>query len=109
MAEAKGAFAATSEKQRVFGWVDYAAGTWERERRVIAKAEYTDKGENPRYVVTSLEGDAQALYDKMYCAHGLAGACLGADEQLLPPDARDAGGKSHRRHAVVLGGRDDSS
>ena len=70
MREAKEAFAATTEKQRVFGWINYAAGTWDRERRVVAKAEFTDKGENPRYVVTSLEGDAQALYDKVYCARG---------------------------------------
>ena len=30
----------------------------------------TDKGLNPRYVVTDLEGDAQALYDEVYCARG---------------------------------------
>ena len=70
MEQAVGAFAATGEKQRRFGWVDYAAGTWDRERRVIAKAEVTAKGENPRFVVTSLEGDAQELYDRVYCARG---------------------------------------
>lgn len=70
MDQAKSAFAATAEKQRVFGWIDYAAATWDRERRVIAKAEYTQKGENPRYVVTSLEGDAGQLYDEVYCARG---------------------------------------
>ena len=36
----------------------------------LPKRSFTDKGENPRYVVTSLEGDAQALYDKVYCARG---------------------------------------
>jgi hypothetical protein len=70
MAEAEGAFAAEGGKQRLFGWVDYAAGTWDRERRVIAKAEYSEKGKNPRFVVTSLEGDAQQLYDEVYCARG---------------------------------------
>jgi hypothetical protein len=70
MAEAEAAFAATGQKQRLFGWVTYAAGTWDRERRVIAKAEYGEKGSNPRFVVTSLEGDAQQLYDKVYCARG---------------------------------------
>jgi hypothetical protein len=48
----------------------YAADTWEKERWVIAKAEYTDKGENPRYVVTSLSDDPWALYDRVYCARG---------------------------------------
>jgi hypothetical protein len=70
MGQAASAFATTGEKQRRFGWIDYAAGTWDRERRVIAKAEVTAKGENPRFVVTSLEGDAQELYDRVYCARG---------------------------------------
>ena len=70
LSEARETFAATGEKQRRFGWIEYAAGTWPRARRVIAKAEHTDKGENPRYVVTSLEGDAQEIYDQVYCARG---------------------------------------
>ena len=70
LSEARETFAATGEKQRRFGWIEYAAGTWPRARRVIAKAEHTDKGENPRYVVTSLEGEAQEIYDQVYCARG---------------------------------------
>ena len=30
----------------------------------------TEKGSNPRYVVTNLQGDAQQLYDEVYCARG---------------------------------------
>ncbi len=70
MAQAQATFAATQEKQRHFAWIEYGAATWDRVRRVIAKAEYTDKGENPRFVVTSLAGDAQALYEQVYCARG---------------------------------------
>jgi hypothetical protein len=47
--------------------------TWSRSRRVVAKAEYLLKGENPRFVVTSLPQDrfaAQALYEELYCARG---------------------------------------
>lgn len=58
------------EKQREFYRFYYAAGTWGRWRRVIAKLEITDKGENPRFIVTNLEGDKQRLYDKVYCARG---------------------------------------
>jgi hypothetical protein len=46
---------------------------WDRERRVIAKAEHLDGKENPRFVVTSLAGEewaAQALYEELYCARG---------------------------------------
>jgi len=70
MQSAAAQWESTQEKQRLFGWMDYAAGSWERERRVIAKAEHSAQGANPRFVVTSLEGDAQALYEEMYCARG---------------------------------------
>jgi len=63
-------FEATSAKQRLFGWIDYAAGSWDRERRVIYKAEHAQKGANPRFVITNLEGSPQELYDKIYCARG---------------------------------------
>ncbi|MDD2677601.1 MAG: IS1380 family transposase [Methylacidiphilaceae bacterium] len=47
--------------------------SWSRERRVVAKAEYLERGENPRFVVTSLSSEewpAQELYEKLYCARG---------------------------------------
>jgi hypothetical protein len=47
--------------------------SWARARRVVAKAEYLDKGENPRFVVTSLGADkwaARELYEKLYCQRG---------------------------------------
>lgn len=47
--------------------------SWSRSRRVIAKAEYLEKGANPRFVVTSLraeEWDAKGLYERLYCARG---------------------------------------
>jgi hypothetical protein len=63
-------FKSEGEKQRLFTDLQYQSGKWNCARRVIAKAEYTLKGANPRYVVTNLEGDAQSLYDKVYCARG---------------------------------------
>jgi hypothetical protein len=71
MTRAKEAYEADpSHKQRLFGWIEYEAATWDKPRRVIAKAEYGEKGANPRFVVTSLEGDAQEIYDKGYCGRG---------------------------------------
>jgi len=70
MAEAETAFVQEAQKQRRFAWLDYAADSWDRERRIIAKAEFGTQGRNPRFVVTSLAGDAQALYDEVYCARG---------------------------------------
>jgi hypothetical protein len=63
-------YASAQEKQRLFGELDYAADTWDRARRVIAKAEHSARGRNPRFVVTSLLGEAQTLYDGVYCARG---------------------------------------
>ena len=68
----------TGQPARVFTEFRYSTkktkkGGWDRERRVIAKAEHIDGKENPRFVVTSLksgEGVAQALYEEMYCARG---------------------------------------
>jgi hypothetical protein len=60
----------TKQKVRLFTDLEYAAGTWDEMRRVIAKAEHTAQGSNPRFVVTNLAGDAQALYDEVYCARG---------------------------------------
>lgn len=48
----------------------YAAGTWSRQRRIVAKAEHSAKGPNPRFVVTSLEEfDPETLY-RAYCQRG---------------------------------------
>jgi hypothetical protein len=60
----------TGLKQRLFEEFEYAAATWDRPRRVIAKAEHSDQGENPRFIVTTLAGDAQGLYDDLYCQRG---------------------------------------
>ena len=68
--QAQAGFAREHQKQRVFGEIAYAAESWDRARRVLVKAEHTDKGSNPRFVVTNLAGEAQRLYDEGYCARG---------------------------------------
>ena len=57
-------------KQRLFEEFQYAAGTWDKPRRVIAKAEHSSQGQNPRFLVTTLGGDPQTLYDELYCKRG---------------------------------------
>ena len=49
----------TGKPARVFTEFDYQTkktkkGGWDRERRVVAKAEHIDGKENPRFIVTSL-------------------------------------------------------
>jgi hypothetical protein len=68
--DAEHCFAESGSTVRWFTEVHYAARSWDHPRRVIAKIEHTDKGSNPRYVVTNLDGDAQDLYEQLYCARG---------------------------------------
>jgi hypothetical protein len=63
-------FRRTNQKVRLFGSFAYGAETWDRERRVIVKAEHTTQGPNPRFLVTNLAGDEHELYDALYCPRG---------------------------------------
>lgn len=78
MWEATQQWGKTGKPARVFTEFAYQTkkrkhGGWDRERRVVAKAEHIDGKENPRFVVTSLKTEdwaAQALYEELYCARG---------------------------------------
>ena len=70
LAQAQAQHESSREKPRVFGEVRYAAQSWDRPRRVIVKAEPTDQGSHPRFVVTNLATEPQGLYDGVYCARG---------------------------------------
>ena len=74
MQQARLQFAETREASRVYADLRYRTRkSWSRERRVIGKAEYLSGGENPRFVVTTLDCEVwepQALYEKLYCARG---------------------------------------
>jgi hypothetical protein len=68
--DAEACYTELGEKVRWFTDFHYGARSWDHPRRIIAKIEHTAKGSNPRYVVTNLEGDPEALYDRLYCARG---------------------------------------
>ena len=74
MHEARLLHQSTGKAARLFAEFQYQTrSSWSRDRRVVAKAEYLEKGENPRFVVTSLstqQWTAQGLYEKLYCARG---------------------------------------
>jgi hypothetical protein len=65
-------YEAEGTKQRLIDDFAYAARNWPHERRVIARLEHSAQGANPRFVVTSLAGDACELYERLYCARGEA-------------------------------------
>ena len=74
LAAAKSAAEASGKSARRFKEFPWSTlDSWSRERRVVAKAEWTQGEANPRFVVTSLkpeEAGARWLYEKLYCARG---------------------------------------
>ncbi len=61
------------EAVRLYDEFAYAAGSWSKPWRVVHKAEVMALGENPRFVVTSLDAPAPArVYEELYCARGQA-------------------------------------
>lgn len=72
--KAKRKFWKTRQSARYFRDFRYRTlKSWSRKRRVVGKAEQLSKGENPRFVVTSLsksDFDARSLYEDLYCARG---------------------------------------
>jgi len=76
MRQAQQQYRASGQGARVFTEFTYRTRkSWSRRRRVIGKAEHLAKGENPRFVVTSLGSaamQARVLYEEFYCARGEA-------------------------------------
>ena len=75
MIEARLLAAERGETAHLYTECRYAAKTWERERRVVIKAEVTvhpgrDPKDNPRFVVTNLKRGPRRLYERVYCARG---------------------------------------
>ncbi len=68
--EAKHKFNAEEEKQQLFADFNYAAQTWQRERRIIVKAEHNSNGANTRFVVTTLSESSEIIYTHKYCIRG---------------------------------------
>lgn len=72
--QAKQQYQETGRAARIFKEFYYQTRkSWSQQRRVVAKAEHLEKGENPRFVVTSLtaeEWPGSALYEELYCARG---------------------------------------
>jgi hypothetical protein len=69
--QAEDEFNKTKEKQKFFGEVNYQAGSWDKARRVIMKAEHNEKGPNKRFVVTNIDNVLpESLYNKHYTPRG---------------------------------------
>jgi hypothetical protein len=75
LAEAKQQFESTQQPARVFVEFEHKTlkGMWNKDRRVVAKAEHINGKSNPRFIVTSLDAEGwekQKLYEQVYCGRG---------------------------------------
>lgn len=83
LAQARARHCLTGAATRVFTEFEYeTVRSWSRARRVLAKAEVSAQGDNPRFLVTNLPArgfkddadptrfTAPRLYEELYCARG---------------------------------------
>jgi len=81
--QARQQYQETGHAARIFKEFYYKTRkSWSQQRRVVAKAEHLEKGENPRFVVTSLRAEewpASGLYEELYCGRGDMGVSSKGD------------------------------
>lgn len=74
LAKSRRRFHKTGKASRRFREFRYRTrSSWSRKRRVVGKAEWLQKGGNPRFIVSNLprsRAGKQALYEQLYCARG---------------------------------------
>ncbi len=70
--QAKNLFNCWNTTVKRYGSVEYQAGSWDKPRRVIVKAEISEKGENPRFVISNIDSPEKVIYEQIYCLRGQA-------------------------------------
>lgn len=57
----------SESKMTAFSWGEYRAGSWSRARKVVVKAERLLGKDNPRFLITTLDGNPGWIYRELYC------------------------------------------
>jgi Transposase DDE domain group 1 len=78
LAEAKEHHETEGEKARLFSEGLYKAGSWEKKRRVVYKAEAMEKGTNTRFIVSTKTEEPKTLY-QWYARRGESENWIKAD------------------------------
>ena len=86
LSEARLRFQATKQTVQHFEAFAYAAESWPQTRHVVMKAEVSEQGANPRFVVTSLPEFAPALLYHAYCERGQCENFIKDCKNALPAD-----------------------
>jgi hypothetical protein len=91
-----------AEKMRAFTCFHYRAKSWDKSRRVVARLEATTQGLDIRYVVTSLPGEAQHLYETVYCERGQAENLIKLHKAQLASDRTSCHSPTANQVRLVL-------
>ena len=98
-------YARKGEKLRRFKSFSYAARSWSKERRVIARVEVGPMGRDTRYIVTNLEGGrGKHLYEKLYSARGQAENHIKSWKNHLASDRTSCSKASANQMRLMLHG-----
>jgi hypothetical protein len=93
---------AAAQKRRTWTAFAYAAKSWTRDRRVIARLEASSQGFDARYIVTTLAGTAEHLYETVYCARGQAENFIKLHKTQLASDRTSCHSSSANQFRLIL-------
>jgi hypothetical protein len=100
----------TEDKMRCYESFEYQAKSWSKPRRIVARLEVSlqpdDGGMRQevdiRYVVTSMEGSAQHLYEEVYCKRGQMENLIKLHKAQLASDRTSCHGATANQVRLVL-------
>jgi hypothetical protein len=90
------------DKRRTWCTFPYAAKSWTGERRVVARLEASPRGLDVRYVVTTLAGTAEHLYETVYCARGQAENFIKLHKTQLASDRTSCRSPNANQFRLIL-------
>jgi hypothetical protein len=90
------------DKRRTWCTFPYAAKSWTGERRVVARLEASPLGLDVRYVVTTLAGTAEHLYETVYCARGQAENFIKLHKTQLASDRTSCRSPNANQFRLIL-------
>lgn len=94
--------AGASGKVRRHASFPYAAQSWRRHRRVVARIEASEHGSDTRFVVTNLAVKPKRLYERLYCARGQMENLIKAHKTHLASDRTSCHSAQANQFRLIL-------
>jgi hypothetical protein len=95
-------FERTGEPTREYCGHYYAANSWSHKRWLVCRVLVSEKGTDVRYIVTSLSGDSESLYERKYCARGKAELFIKDHKTHLESDRTSCSSKRANQFRLLL-------